>query len=106
MAWFEGQKFGSELLEHNLSIMREAGRKAPRDAGLPEDFDPHESLEGNAALGAEVLRHLRILEGHRRHKRVDDAIHETANYSELTSLLSRRFRKRLQDRTGGAIGTA
>lgn len=77
MAWSESQKYGSELLEHNLSVIRDAARQALRNLGLPENTRPHDELEGNAALGAEVLDHLRTLEAHRRHKRLDDAIHET-----------------------------
>jgi hypothetical protein len=77
MAMFEDQKYGKELVDDSLEILRAAARRALRDAGLPETTDSYDGLEGNAALGAEVLSHIRLLEGHRRHGRIEEAIHET-----------------------------
>jgi hypothetical protein len=63
-------------LEENLDLMRAAARRALTDAGLSADTQPDDKLEGNAAIGAEVLMHIELLQASRRDDRTIDAINE------------------------------
>ena len=63
------------LVDQGANIMRAAAQLVLQDANLPVDQTTTDGLDGNAALAAEILGHLRLLAGHRRHGRQDDAIH-------------------------------
>jgi hypothetical protein len=81
-AFFRNIKAPKQSVDDNIETIRAAAGQAILDANLPsqhsgelrEDFQY--PLEGNGALGYEVLMHLRLIEGARRDNRTDDAIRD------------------------------
>ncbi len=78
--FFSRVKPREQLVTENIEVLRAQAHRWLIDEGFrPDDIAAGSAQypkEGNAALAAQTLTHIHVLEGARRDGRTDDAIHE------------------------------